>query len=373
MLYFLHELQDELGMPWLDLFRLLTFRAALAALTAFFVALIFGRPVIRLLSRFNLSERAGKSPSDRVNELNQDKEHTPTMGGVMILGAVTISCALFARPDNLFIQCALFVFLGLGCVGFVDDYVKQVRKDKGGLSTLQKLLAQFAIALPPVIALYVWAPSFMGSEEAGTTFLSLHLPFVRGATVGLSFFFLLWALLVLVGWSNAVNLTDGLDGLAIGCTLFAGLAFSILAYVSSRGDFSEYLGVLFIPGAGEISVFCAALVGASLGFLWFNCFPAEVFMGDTGSLPLGGVLGLVAICLRQELLLLIVGGVFVVELISVVLQVFWFKAKGRRFFACAPLHHHFQFRGLPESKVTIRFWILAAILALFSVATLKIG
>jgi phospho-N-acetylmuramoyl-pentapeptide-transferase len=372
VLYLLHRLQDETGWAALDALRSITFRAALAGLLAFVVSLLVGKPIIAWLRSGRLAERSGKHPSEKINELHRGKHDTPTMGGLMLLLAVLLSTTLFARLDNLFIQAALFVMLGLGVIGLLDDYLKQVRENHRGLSKMQKLGAQVLVSLPPVLALFAWAPSFMGSAEGANSYMSLQVPLVD-ATLPLGVGFLLWSVLVIVSSSNAVNLTDGLDGLASGCALLAGLCFGLLAYLAGRVDSSAHLGLLFVPGAGELAVFCAALVGATLGFLWFNCFPAEVFMGDTGSLPLGGVIGLVAVCVRQELLLLLVGGVFVVEAGSVILQVLSFRTSGRRIFACAPLHHHFQFRGWPESKVTIRFWILAAILALFSVATLKLG
>jgi len=356
----------------LSLFQFITFRAALATLLAFAFACVIGRPVIAALRRHKLEETEAKSDSAKLNDLHRDKSSTPTMGGLLIVPSVVVPTLLLARLDNPFVLLSLFVTLALAAVGFLDDRAKLKRTGGRGISARAKFAWQIVIAVVPAVIL-LWLARTSGAADA----LRVDVPFVKGWGLdlggGFGVLYFLFVIATIVGSSNAVNLTDGLDGLAIGCTAFAATALAVVAYLGGRFDLSEYVGVAYVPGGGEMAVFLGALIGAGMGFLWFNCFPAEVFMGDTGSLPLGGALGLAAVVLRQELLLFVVGGIFVLEALSVILQVLSFKATGKRIFRIAPLHHHFQFAGWHETKVTVRFWILAALLSLVTVATLRIG
>jgi phospho-N-acetylmuramoyl-pentapeptide-transferase len=302
----------------------------------------------------------------RLAELHGGKQGTPTMGGVLIIGAVIISSALWARPDNRFVWLALFSMLYLGALGFADDYLKVAKKKSAGVSGRYKLLFQMILAI-------IVTSVFLTSPLIEVQARSLYVPFIKAPVIAnMSWFTFVFFALVITGSSNAVNLTDGLDGLAIGCTVTVTFAYGLLSYAAGNFRIAEYLQVPFYPFTGELTVVCAALVGAGLGFLWFNCHPAQVFMGDTGSLAIGGMLGVVAICCKQELLLVVVGGVFVIEAVSVILQVLSFKLTGRRIFAMSPLHHHFELVGWKENTVIVRFWILSAIFALFGLATLKL-
>jgi len=319
--------------------------------------------VIRRLHKMGVIEDPRNPDAPALDEHVAHK-NVPTMGGVLIVLAVVISTALWARPTP-------FVFLGiltvawLGAVGLVDDYVK-LRRSRHGLSKTQKLALQTLLALVLAFILYY----AMADMTWGTT---LGIPFLADVRIVLPMLvFIVLAVIVIVGSSNAVNLTDGMDGLAIGCVIMAAVAFAVISYVTGHVRFATYLKIAYIPGSGELTVFCAAIAGAGLAFLWYNCHPAEVFMGDTGSLPLGGALGYVAVVTRQELGLFIIGGIFVVEALSVIIQVVHFKRTGKRFFLMAPIHHHFQLKGLSETKVVVRFIIVAAILTAFAVATLKI-
>ncbi len=369
MLYQLLYPLEHLFSP-LNLIRYITFRSAAAAITSFVLSLVLGRVLIRFLSRVRAAERVEKTDSAQLSRLHSGKASTPTMGGLLILVSVVASTVLWARFIPL-TALALFATVSLGLVGFYDDYVKLTVEGKKGLSKRQKFGLQAAIGI-------VAGAGLLGLAQTGRTNgdLSLHFPFVKGLSLDLSAGFgipyVLLAVLVMVGASNAVNLTDGLDGLAIGCTVMVAIAFVPIAYVVGRVDTSSYLLVPYVADAGELAVFAAALVGGGMGFLWFNCFPAEIFMGDTGSLPLGGALGYIALAVKHEMLLALVGGIFVLEALSVILQVFSFRVFHRRIFRIAPIHHHFQFAGCPESKITVRFWIISAILALFTVATLKV-
>ncbi|MBI1849288.1 MAG: phospho-N-acetylmuramoyl-pentapeptide-transferase [Planctomycetes bacterium] len=352
------------------LFHYITFRAAAAAITAFVLSLILGGGLIRFLKRVRAAERVEKTDSAELGRLHSAKASTPTMGGLLVLLAVLGSTLLWARLVPLALL-ALFATAALGLVGFYDDFIKLTVPGKKGLSKRAKSGMQVVVGLIVGLGL-LWIAR---SDSAGGD-LRLHFPFVKSLSIDLGG---LWgapyvalAVLVMVSSSNAVNLTDGLDGLAIGCTVMVALAFAPIAYVVGRADYSSYLLIPHVANAGELAVFASALVGGGMGFLWFNCFPAEIFMGDTGSLPLGGALGYLALAVRHEVLLALVGGIFVVEALSVILQVFSFRVFGRRIFRIAPIHHHFQFAGCPESKITVRFWIISAILALFSVATLKV-
>jgi len=342
--------------------KYITFRAMMASLTAFLFSLIVGPMVIRWLKKLNFGQNIRREYVESLYDLHKHKQGTPTMGGILIILAVTSSTLLWADIANVYILLSLASFLWLGLVGFTDDYIKVKNRRNLGLRPMKKLLSQ--AVLGSLIALYII--NFTEIPQA------LSLPFFKNFELYLGGLYILFVILVLASSSNAVNLTDGLDGLAIGCAIIAALTYSILSYISGNFKFSDYLNVFYLPGAGELSILCASIVGAGLGFLWFNSHPAEVFMGDTGSLALGGVIGIVAIFIKKELLIFIVGGVFVIEAFSVLLQVIWYKLTKKRLFRMAPLHHHFQLLGWPESKVTIRFWIIAIVLALFSLSTLKL-
>ncbi len=339
----------------------LTARAALAAVTSFLVAWLFGPIAIRWLkSRFR--ERVD-SASERLNELHSSKNSTPTMGGVFIVAAIVIAALVCADLSNRYVQLALLITAGYAAVGITDDWIK-ISTAKRGLTARQKFLAQLLIAAVVVHLLAIEQRDKPHGLELVWP-IGMHGLFLGGA-------FAIWGTLVIVGSSNGVNLTDGLDGLAGGCLVFAGAAFVALTYLSGHRLMADYLSIPHFDGAGELSVLFAAMVGSMLGFLWYNCYPAQVFMGDSGSLPTGALLGFGALVTRQEVLLLIVGGVFVVETLSVIAQVASFKLTGRRIIACSPLHNHFLFRGDHEIKIVVRFWITSALLALLAVASLKV-
>jgi phospho-N-acetylmuramoyl-pentapeptide-transferase len=339
----------------------LTARIALGAVTAFLVAILVGPAAIRWLqARF--TERID-SASATLNELHAGKSSTPTMGGLFIVAAILAAVLLCGDLSSPYVQIGMFVTIGFAAVGAVDDWIK-LATTRRGLSVRQKLLAQFVLALAAGWWLY-------GEQLARPWGLELIWP-LGNSSVNLGIGFVAWSALVLVGSSNGVNLTDGLDGLASGCMIFAGTAFVALCYLAGHSVIAEYLAIPHIAGSGEVAVLVGAMVGAMLGFLWFNCYPAQVFMGDTGSLPLGAILGLAALVTRQEVLLVVIGGVFVIETLSVIAQVGWFKLTGNRLIACSPLHNHFLFRGQHEHKIVVRFWIGSALMALSAVASLKI-
>ena len=365
MMYYLHKLSDQFG--GFNVFSYVTFRAVAAAVTAFAVSLLFGNTVIRKLISLKVGQPIRSAEEVRhLAELHGPKQGTPTMGGVIIIGAVFVSSVLWARPDNRFVWLVLFTMICLGALGFLDDYLKVTKRKTDGVSGRVKLLCQLALAC-------VVTSVFLTSPLLEVQARSLYVPFVKAPVItNMGWFTLLFFALVIVGSSNAVNLTDGLDGLAIGCTITVAFAYALLAYAAGNFRIAEYLQVPFYPFTGELTVVCSALVGAGLGFLWFNCHPAKVFMGDTGSLAIGGMIGVVAICCKQELLLVVVGGVFVIEAVSVILQVISFQLTGRRIFAMSPIHHHFELRGWKENTVIVRFWILSAIFALLGLATLKL-
>lgn len=363
----------------LRLFRYISFRAAFAAVTAFLVGLMAGPAIIRWLRSRRITERTDKTDSPVIARLHRDKSQVPTMGGLILLSALVGSTLLWARLDNIYVVLAVSVVVVLGVLGGVDDWIKLTHPTRPGLTRRQKLLVQTVVGVVVALVLYhttregALAVRYYLSPTGQLAGPRLALPFASGTYLPLGLLgFVLVTAVVCVGSSNAVNLTDGLDGLAIGCVIMADLALAVVAYIAGRADFTRYLFIPYAPGAGELTVFCGAMLGAGLAFLWFNCYPAEVFMGDTGALALGGGLGFVAVAARQELLLLIVGGVFVAEAVSVIVQVLYFKRTGRRVFLCTPLHHHYQFKGWPETKVAVRFCIVAAVLAAFSVATLKL-
>jgi len=356
LLYPLHEMFGAF-----NVFRYITFRSAMAILTALTISLALGPRLIRSLRQFQI----GQEIREEGPASHQAKRGTPTMGGILILTAVVLTTLLWADLRNVFVWIAVGSILLYGLIGFADDYLKIARRRNLGLTASKKLLFQVLVALAVGIVL-LW----LARRGAFTT--RLAFPFFKGLEPDLAWAYPLLVVLVLAGSANAVNLTDGLDGLAIGAVLVAGSAFTVLAYASGHAIVADYLGIPNVKGAGELTVFCAAIVGASLGFLWFNCHPAEIFMGDVGSMALGGALGTVALITKQEILLVLIGGLFVVEAASVIVQVAVFKTRGKRVFRMSPLHHHFELAGWSESKVVIRFWILAVIFALLALATLKL-
>jgi phospho-N-acetylmuramoyl-pentapeptide-transferase len=343
-----------------NVFNYLTMRAILGALTALVLSFVIGPKMIARLSLNQVGQPVRASgPSTHL-----PKAGTPTMGGALILTAIVVSTVLWADLENRYIWVVLFVTLAFGVVGYVDDYKKLILQDPAGLSAKKKLFWQSTIALIAAVTLFM-----MATDEVST---SLLIPYFKDLAVPLGMFQVVVTFLFIVGFSNAVNLTDGLDGLAIMPTVLVGGALGVFAYVTGNTNFSDYLDIPYVSGAGEILVFCSALAGAGLGFLWFNTYPAQVFMGDIGALSLGAALGVVAVVVRQEIVLAIMGGVFVVETVSVVIQVASFKLTGRRVFRMAPLHHHFELKGWPEPKVIVRFWIITVILVLIGLASLKI-
>jgi len=299
---------------------------------------------------------------EKLYALHKHKKGTPTMGGLVIILAITLTTLLWGRLDNRLVVLCLISVLWLGMVGFVDDYIKMVRLKSLGLSATTKFVGQLVLGIG--VALYLYFNVGLPTD--------LYVPFLKNALANLGIFYILFIVLVIVGTSNAVNITDGLDGLAIGCVCFIALTYGILSYLTGHMKMSEYLNIYYLAESGELTVFCSAIAGAGLGFLWFNSFPATIFMGDTGSLPLGGAIGIVSVLIKKEVLLLIVGGIFVIEVLSVIAQVVSFRAFNKRIFLMAPIHHHFQLRGWPEPKITVRFWIIAVSLALFGLATLKL-
>ncbi len=346
-----------------NIFRYITFRAGMAAVTAFLLCIILGPLFIRHSRKKRIAENAKRKDAPALDQFQHHKEGTPTMGGVFIIGSILASVLLWGNLSNHFILVTLFVCLGLALIGGVDDYVKLKGLGKHrGLRSKTKLIWQ--IVLASVAALYVYFHPSISTN--------LDIPFLKNLVVDLGAAFVFWVILVVVGTSNAVNFTDGLDGLAIGCTLMVAFTLGALSYVTGNATLSEYLFVPSVPGTGELTVFCAAMVGASLGFLWFNCHPATVFMGDVGSLALGGTLGIIAIFIKKEIWLVVLGGVFVIEALSVIMQIFSFKLTGKRIFKMSPFHHHLQLCGWNENKIIVRFWIVAIILAMLTLTILKI-
>lgn len=341
-------------------FQYLTLRAILATLTALTFALLVGPAMIRRLSKYHV----GQTIRDDGPQSHFGKAGTPTMGGILILFAVILATLLWANLQNRYVWVVLLVTLGFGAIGWVDDYRKLVLKNSKGLLPRWKYFWQSAIGLAAALFLYFTAQLPAETQLVVPFFKEIHLP--------LGIFYIVLTYFVIVGSSNAVNLTDGLDGLAILPTVLVGGALGIFAYLTGHISFAKYLAIPYVPGAGEIVVLCGALVGAGLGFLWFNTYPAQVFMGDIGSLALGAALGSIAVVVRQELILLLMGGVFVMETLSVILQVASFKLTGRRIFRMAPIHHHFELKGWPEPRVIVRFWIITVVLVLCGLATLKL-
>ena len=355
LLYKLHDWFSPL-----NVFRYITFRTALAVITAMLITFILGPSIIKRLRRFSVTQNI----RDDGPQTHLGKTGTPTMGGVLIIISILITILLWGDLTNAYIWVMAFSIVGFGAIGFIDDYLKIIKKDSKGLRACYKFGAQMLLAL--MIGMFL----YMNPKDPFSAVLSV--PFFKKWLFDLGWFYIPFSVVVIVGSSNAVNLTDGIDGLAIGLVGIAVLATGILVYISGNFKFSQYLQVLYLPGTGELTVLCGAMLGASLGFLWYNSYPADVFMGDVGSLSLGGSLGTLAVITKHEIVLAVVGGIFVIETLSVVLQVSSFKLTGKRIFRMAPIHHHFELKGWPEPKVIVRFWIVGIMLALLSLATLKL-
>jgi phospho-N-acetylmuramoyl-pentapeptide-transferase len=357
MLYhLLYPLHTEFSV--LYVFRFITFRAIYATITALVISFVLGPWLIAKLSKLQIGQSIRKVGP----ESHFKKEGTPTMGGMLIVLAIVLPTLLWADLRNLYVWVTLFVTVGFGAVGFVDDYRKVKKKNSEGLSARKKMLWLVLISLVAGVVLYLYPPF-------QTT---LSVPFFKGVRPALGMLYVPFAMLVIVGAGNAVNLTDGLDGLAIGPMIIASGTYLVFAYLAGNARLSEYLQISGVQGAGELAVLCGAMIGAGLGFLWFNSYPAQVFMGDVGSLSLGGALGTIAVVTKQEIVLVIVGGIFVVEALSVIFQVTSFRLYGKRIFRMAPIHHHFELKGWPEPKIIVRFWIISIILALVALSTLKL-
>ncbi|MBF0387776.1 MAG: phospho-N-acetylmuramoyl-pentapeptide-transferase [Candidatus Omnitrophica bacterium] len=362
MFYFLSQFRYEF-FP-LNIFKYITFRAGLAAVTTFLIMVVIGPWFIRKLGEWNLGEKPvmGQGREAILGAELRPKLGTPTMGGILIIGSILVSVALWADMTNPYILLTMLTMVWMAMVGFADDYMKLSGMNKNGMPARIKMIWQAVLAI--IVSYYVYA--YLDVSTA------LDVPFMKKMVINLGPYYMGLVMLILIGASNAVNLTDGLDGLAIGCTLLVALTLAILCYVTGNVNFSDYLFIPYIPGSGELTIFCTAIVGASLGFLWFNAHPATVFMGDVGALALGGTLGIIAVFIKKELLLGILGGVFVWEALSVIMQVTSFKLTGKRIFLCSPYHHHLQKLNWKESKIVIRFWIVGIILALVTLTTLKI-
>lgn len=360
MLVLLAEWLTENFYRGFNVFQYLTLRGILGVLTALFIALLVGPFMIRRLSRYQIGQQIREDgPQSHLS-----KAGTPTMGGALILVAIAVATLLWADPRNRYVWIVLGVTLAFGAIGWVDDYRKLILRNSKGLSARSKYFWQSCAGLAAALLLYYTAQTPVETQ--------LLVPFFKNVALELGWLFVPLTYLVIVGSSNAVNLTDGLDGLAIVPTVMVAGALAVFCYVSGNWIFAEYLGIPFVPGVGEVLVFCGALVGAGLGFLWFNAYPAQVFMGDVGALALGAALGVIAVTVRQELVLVVMGGIFVMETVSVILQVASFKLTGRRIFRMAPLHHHFELKGWPEPRVIVRFWIITIVLVLAGLATLKL-
>lgn len=354
LIYFFHT-----DISWLNVFRYITFRTVLSALTALMISLLLGGRIINKLRAMQVKQYIrDDGPAN-----HKLKEGTPTMGGCLILPAIIFSTLCWVEPGNVYVWIVMFIMVSFGAIGFLDDYLKMTRKSSNGLSVASKFIFQVLAAFGVACILYIY-PDFDSR---------MSLPFFKKIIPDLGIAYIPFVVFIIVGASNAVNLTDGLDGLAIGPVTIAFGSYLIFAYLAGHARIASYLQIQFVSGAGEISVLCGAVVGAGLGFLWYNAYPAEVFMGDVGSLSLGAVLGTVAVVTKQELILALVGGLFVFEALSVIFQVAFFKLTGGlRIFRMAPIHHHFELKGWPEPKVIVRFWIIAIILALLSISTLKV-
>lgn len=344
-----------------NIFKYITFRTAYATITAMLISFIFGKIFIQYLKRKQVKEKI----RDDGPKTHLTKEGTPTMGGLLILIAILVPTLLWADLTNVYILLILMVTVWMGLLGFLDDYLKAVKKQKKGIVARKKFVGQVLLGLIFGAILYFYPPDPLFDTTTG-------LPFFKNLYLDFGLLYIPFVVVVITGSSNAVNLTDGLDGLAIGLVGICALGFAGLTYITGRIDFTGYLDIEYFKDAGELTIYCGALIGACLGFLWFNSNPAQVFMGDTGALALGGALGAIALLIKKEIILVIIGGVFVAEVISVIIQVVYFKLTGKRVFKMAPLHHHFELCGWPEHKVTVRFWIVGVIFALISLSTLKI-
>ncbi len=343
---------------FLNIFRYLTFRAGCAMLCALTLTICLGPYFINLLQKLKYNQAIHEDVKS-----HQAKAGTPTMGGLLIAFSLTVSTLLWADLSNIFIWLTLFVFLGFGVVGFIDDYTKIRGEHNRGISPKQKMLGLLSIGITALVLLFMLTPYPT----------NLSVPFFKNFTPDLGWLYLAFALLVMVSSANAVNITDGLDGLAITPSVIVTAVYALFIYITGHVSFAQYLQVTYVAGMGEVFIFCAALMGAGLGFLWFNAYPAQVFMGDVGSLAIGGVIGFLAVLSKQEFTLVVAGGVFVMETLSVVMQISYFRyTKGKRIFRMAPLHHHYELKGIPESKIIIRFWILSIIFALLALSVLKV-
>jgi phospho-N-acetylmuramoyl-pentapeptide-transferase len=342
-----------------NIFKYITFRAAYAAITALLISFLLGPWLIKQLKKL----KVGQEVREDGPRTHLSKSGVPTMGGILIILSIVISVLLWQDLDSLYAWLLILATVGFGMIGFIDDYIKIVKKNAAGLHPRFKLIGQFILSFVIVTILY------FGRNDHTTL---LYIPFFKNPIFDLSIFYIPLSVILLMMYSNAVNFTDGLDGLASGLVLFVGLTFAILSYLTGRVDMAEYLNIPYIAQSGELTIVCSALVGASVGFLWFNTHPAEIMMGDTGSLSLGGVIGVIALIIKKEILLIITGGVFVMEIFSVIIQVVYYKLTKKRVFKMAPLHHHFELKGWKESKVVIRLWILGGLFALLSLSTLKI-
>ena len=354
-LYSLHEVYSPF-----NVFRYITFRAALAVVTAAVLAYMFCPVLIRYLRRMSITQQIREDGPKQHNT----KAGTPTMGGIAIIASIVITMLLWGSLDNIYVLIALVSLVGFGAIGFVDDYLKVSKRNPKGLRACKKFGAQILLAL--AIGIFLYKNPFDPASA------QLSVPFFKKWLFYLGIFYVPFVIFVMVGASNAVNLTDGIDGLAIGLVAIASLANMGLVYIAGHRGLADYLQVIHLPAAGELTVFCGAMFGAALGFLWHNSYPADIFMGDVGSLGLGGALGTIAVITKQEIVLAVVGGIFVMETVSVILQVASFKLTGKRIFKMAPIHHHFELKGWPEPKVIVRFWIVGIMLALLSLATLKV-
>lgn len=368
MLYYLFDYINRLySPPGFDIFRFLTFRSALSAITALFIAFYAGPKIIKLLQKYQIGE-AKKADGP---QFHWSKAGTPTMGGLIILLSITVPVLLWGDIVSIYVILILSGTLFLGAVGFLDDYLKVIKKFPNGLIARYKLLGQVFVGLIVGLVIY-FSPEFSGFNTLTT------VPFLKNVNLDLSYFYIPAVIFIVTAVSNAVNLTDGLDGLSIGVTVIVMIALALLSYFSGNAIFSNYLNIIYLPGSGELTVFVAAVVGAGLGFLWYNSYPAQVFMGDTGSLALGGAFGILAVLIKKELFIPILGGIFFMETISVIIQRTYFKytknkyGEGRRIFKMAPVHHHFEMLGWPEPKIVVRFYIIAIILAVVTLVSFKI-
>jgi phospho-N-acetylmuramoyl-pentapeptide-transferase len=356
----LYHLLYPLHVDWpvFNVFKYITFRTIYSVLTALALCFILGPALIRALSRYQIGQPVRSEGPER----HYGKKGTPTMGGVLILFSILVASLLWSDLTSHYVWVVVTTVVGFGAIGFWDDYLKVIKKDPKGLSARTKLLLQGTVAA--LVSVYLYAFADFDTH--------LTVPFLKGVHPDLGWSFVPFAILVIVGTSNAVNLTDGLDGLAIGPVMIAAATYLAIVYLSGHATFAEYLQIPYVPGTGELAILCGAMVGAAMGFLWFNTYPATVFMGDVGSLPLGAALGAVAVTSKHELVLILVGGIFVVETVSVMLQVAYFKMTGKRIFLMAPIHHHFELKGWQEPKIIVRFWIISIVLALLSLSTLKL-